>query len=162
MHKLSEGITQAAVVTIPCRPDLRQLRFEVQHTRISNPALAAELQDYTNDCYALALCLWKHQDQGQTKEEDALCDVEWLGSSTFLNRSGYYDQLQSKTPRASFPWNESRDSGRPNTGRGGYPTCREWWSSADTELEARVVAQASPGMWLRMSAALKMMGKDNI
>lgn len=161
MHKLSKGITQAAMVTIPCRPDLRQLRFEVQHTRISNPALAAELQDYTNDCYALALCLWKQQDQEQTKEEDALCDVEWLGSSTFLNGSDYYDQLQSKTPRASFPWNESRDSGRPDTGRGSYPTCREWWSSADTGLEARVVAQASPGMWLRMSAALKMMGKDN-
>ncbi len=161
MHKLSKGITQAAVATIPCRPDLRQLRFEVQHTRISNPSLAAELQDFTNDCYALALYLWKQQDQGQTKEEDALRDVEWLGSSTFLNGSGYYDQLQSKTPRASFPWNESRDSGRPDTGRGGYPTCREWWSSADTGLEARVVDQASPGMWLRMSAALKMMGKDN-
>jgi len=60
-----------------------------------------------------------------------------------LNGSGYYDQLQLKTPRTSFRWNESRDSGRPDTGRGGYPTWREWWSSADTGLEARVVEQAS-------------------
>lgn len=59
MHKLSKGITQAAVAKIPCRPELRQLRFEIQHTRISNPALAAELQGFNNNCYALALYLWK-------------------------------------------------------------------------------------------------------
>ncbi|HFO3578403.1 TPA: conjugal transfer protein TraG N-terminal domain-containing protein, partial [Escherichia coli] len=32
VHKLSKGVTQAAVASIPCRPDLRQLRFEIQRT----------------------------------------------------------------------------------------------------------------------------------
>ncbi|MBE8597645.1 conjugal transfer protein TraG N-terminal domain-containing protein [Xenorhabdus sp. BG5] len=158
VHRLSKGLTQAAVASIPCRPDLRQLRFEVQHTRISHPALAAELQDFTNDCYALALYQWKQRDQGQTTESAILHDIEWLGSRTFL--SGDYHTLQSRTPRAPFPWNENRDSGRPNTGQGGYPTCQAWWSTPKTGLEARVLAQADPGLWLRLSAALKMLGKE--
>nr|WP_159465187.1 conjugal transfer protein TraG N-terminal domain-containing protein [Scandinavium goeteborgense] len=159
VHKLSKGITQAAVATIPCRPDLRQVRFEVQHSRVNNPALAAELQDFTNDCYALALYTWKNRDLGQTTDKGTLRDIEWLGSKTFLR--GDYGSLQSKTPRASFPWNEARDSGRPNTGRGGYPYCSEWWSAADTGLEARVVKQVEPGVMLRMSAALKMLGQHD-
>ncbi|HDJ1449737.1 TPA: conjugal transfer protein TraG N-terminal domain-containing protein [Serratia rubidaea] len=158
VHKLSKGFTAVAVANIPCRPDLRQVRFEVQHSRVNNPALAKELQDFTNDCYALALYTWQNRDQGQTTDKATLRDIEWLGSKTFLN-GGYYNNLQSKTPRASFPWNESRDSGRANTGRGGYPTCSEWWSAADTGLEARVVKQVDPGVMLRMSAALKMMGQ---
>lgn len=156
MHRLSKGVTQAAVASIPCRPDLRQVRFEVQHTRIRNKALAQELQDFANDCYSVALYMWKQQDQGETTDNGALSDIEWIGSQTFLSR--YYGSLQSKMPRARFPWSESRDSGRPNTGRGGYPTCSEWWSTADSGLKARVMKQADPGMWLRLSAALKMIG----
>lgn len=157
IHRLSKGITQAAVATIPCRPDLRQLRFEVQHTRINNVALAGELQDFTNDCYALALYSWKQEDQGQTSDKTVLRDIEWLGSTTLMK--GYYGDLQSKMPRAAFPWENGRDSGRPNTGHGGYPTCTAWWNTADIGLKAKVMAQADLGMWLRMSAALKMMGK---
>lgn len=84
------------MATIPCRPDMRQIRFEVQHTRIDNKALAQELQDFTNDCYSVALYLWKQQDQGQTKDKTTLRDIEWIGSSTFLSR--YYPSLQSNCP----------------------------------------------------------------
>ncbi|MDC9581611.1 conjugal transfer protein TraG N-terminal domain-containing protein [Xenorhabdus sp. PR6a] len=159
VHRLSKGLTQAAVATIPCRPDLRQLRFDVQHTRIANTALAAELQDFTNDCYALALYQWQQRDQGQTTDPATLHDIDWLGSRTFL--ASDYNTLQSRTPKTQFPWIESRDSGRPNTGQGGYPTCKAWWSASKSGLEARVLAQAEPGLWLRLSAALKMMGKDS-
>ncbi|WP_143706575.1 conjugal transfer protein TraG N-terminal domain-containing protein, partial [Xenorhabdus innexi] len=158
VHRLSKGLTQAAVATIPCRPDLRQLRFEVQHTRISNPALAAELQDFTHDCYALALYQWKQRDPEHTTDPVILHDIGWLGSRTFL--AGDYRTLQSRTPRADFPWQEHRDNGRPYTGQGGYPTCQVWWSAADTGLKDRVLAQADPGLWLRLSATLKMLGKN--
>lgn len=156
VHKLSKGVTQASVATIPCRPDMRQVRFEVQHTRIANKALAQELQDFTNDCYSLALYEWKRTDTGLSTDKDTLRDIEWIGSSLFLKN--YYSNLQSKLPRPAFPWSDSRDSGRPNTGNGGYPTCSEWWSSTDTGLKARVKAQADPDMWLRISAAMKMIG----
>ena len=160
VHKLSKGVTQAAVASIPCRPDLRQLRFEVQRTFIENRALADELQDFTNDCYSLALYMWKQRDQGQTKDKKLLSDIAWIGSTTFMK--GDYMTLQSKLPRAAFPWNESRDSGRPNTGRGGYPTCNEWWLAADNGLRARVIAEVSDSYWLRLSAAMKMIGSSQV
>ncbi|MDC9597946.1 conjugal transfer protein TraG N-terminal domain-containing protein [Xenorhabdus anantnagensis] len=158
VHRLSKGLTQAAVASIPCRPDLRQLRFDVQHTRISNPALAAELQDFTHDCYALALYQWKQRDQEHITDPIILNDIGWLGSRTFL--AGDYRTLQSRLPRADFPWQESRDNGRPYTGQGGYPTCQAWWSTAQTGLKDRVLAQADPGLWLRLSATLKILGKN--
>ncbi|NUU69135.1 conjugal transfer protein TraG N-terminal domain-containing protein [Enterobacteriaceae bacterium BIT-l23] len=159
IHKLSKGVTQAAVASIPCRPDLRQLRFEVQRAFIENRALADELQDFTNDCYSLALYQWKRRDQGQTTDKAVLSDIGWIGSSTFLK--GDYTTLQSKMPRAAFPWNEARDSGRPNTGQGGYPTCSEWWTAADTGLKARVMKHVDDSYWLRLSAAMKMIGAGN-
>lgn len=158
IHKLSKGVTQAAVASIPCRPDLRQLRFEVQRTFIENRALADELQDFTNDCYSLALYQWKRRDQGQTKDKAVLSDLSWIGSSTFLK--GDYTTLQSKLPRGMFSWNDARDSGRPNTGNGGYPYCSEWWSAADTGLKARVMKQVDDNYWLRLSAAMKMIGSS--
>ncbi|WP_426576198.1 conjugal transfer protein TraG N-terminal domain-containing protein [Xenorhabdus stockiae] len=158
VHRLSKGLTQAAVASIPCRPDLRQLRFDVQHTRISNPALAAELQDFTHDCYALALYQWKQRDQEHITDPIILNDIGWLGSRTFL--AGDYRTLQSRLPRADFPWQERRDNGRPYTGQGGYPTCQVWWSTAQTGLKDRVLAQADPGLWLRLSATLKILGKN--
>ncbi|EAR4689427.1 conjugal transfer protein TraG [Salmonella enterica] len=158
VHKLSKGVTQAAVASIPCRPDLRQLRFEVQRTFIENRALADELQDFTNDCYSLALYQWKRRDQGQTTDKAALSDLSWIGSSTFLK--GDYTTLQSKLPRGMFSWSDARDSGRPNTGSGGYPYCSEWWSTADTGLKARVMKQVDDSYWLRLSAAMKMIGSS--
>ncbi|EOS95217.1 conjugal transfer protein TraG N-terminal domain-containing protein [Erwinia tracheiphila] len=158
VHKLSKGVTQAAVASIPCRPDLRQLRFEVQRTFIENRALADELQDFTNDCYSLALYQWKRRDQGQTTDKAALSDLTWIGSSTFLK--GDYTTLQSKLPRGMFSWSDARDSGRPNTGNGGYPYCSEWWSAADTGLKARVMEQVDDSYWLRLSAAMKMIGSS--
>jgi len=159
-HKLSKGITQAAVATIPCRPDLRQLRFEVQRTFIENRALADELQDFTNDCYSLALYMWKQRDQGKTTDKGTLSDISWIGSSLFLGRD--YTRLQSKLPRRDFPWTFSRDDGRPDTGRGGYPYCSQWWSASDIGLRDRVMSQVSNNYWLRLSAAMKMIGNAGV
>jgi len=159
IHRVSKGVTQASVASIPCRPDLRQVRFEVQHTRLANPALAEELQDFTRDCYSLSLYMWKRNDQGNTTDKTQLRDIEWLGSKTFLNNRGYYDDLFSENPRRAFPYQLPRDEGRPDTGRGGYPSCRDWWQAKDVGLEARVINQASEGMWARLGIALKMMGK---
>ncbi|CDM91170.1 conjugal transfer protein TraG N-terminal domain-containing protein [Xenorhabdus bovienii] len=159
VHKLSKGITQAAVASIPCRPDLRQVRFEVQHSYIKNGALVAALQDFTNDCYSLALYDWKSKDQGKEANEDILRDIEWLGSQTFLNSA--YQTLQSRTPRTGFSWVSKRDDGYPNTGTGGYPTCAQWWSDGKVGLKKLVMEQADPGMWLRAKSAIKVINRNS-
>ncbi|CEE93030.1 conjugal transfer protein TraG N-terminal domain-containing protein [Xenorhabdus koppenhoeferi] len=158
-HKLSKGITQAAIASIPCRPDLRQVRFEVQHSYVKNSALAAALQDFTYDCYSLALYDWKSKDQGKESNENTLRDIGWLGSQTFLN--GAYQTLQSRTPREGFPWVPKRDDGYPNTGVGGYPTCAQWWSDGKVGLRKLVMEQADPDMWLRAKSAIKIINKNS-
>ncbi|EGT3611595.1 conjugal transfer protein TraG [Morganella morganii] len=159
VHKLSKGVTQAAVASVPCRPDLRQVRFEVQHSNIKNPALAAALQDFTDDCYSRALYDWKAKDQGKTQDEKTLQDITWIGSVTFMK--GEYHNIQSRTPRAGFPWDASRDDGYANVNGNGYPTCYQWWNDAGAGLLKRVKEQADEGMWLRARAAMKLINKDS-
>lgn len=159
VHKLSKGVTQAAVASIPCRPDLRQVRFEVQHSNIKNPALAAALQDFTDDCYSRALYDWKAKDQGKTQDGQILQDITWIGSATFMK--GEYHQIQSRTPRAGFPWDAGRDDGYANVNGNGYPTCYQWWNDASAGLLKLVKEQADEGMWLRARAAMKLINKDS-
>lgn len=159
VHKLSKGVTQAAVASIPCRPDLRQVRFEVQHSNIKNPALAAALQDFTDDCYSRALYDWKAKDQGKTQDEKTLQDITWIGSATFMK--GEYHQIQSRTPRAGFPWDADRDDGYANVNGNGYPTCYQWWNDANAGLLKLVKEQTDEGMWLRARAAMKLINKNS-
>ncbi len=42
--KSTKGVTHALTASIPCKPDLRQVRFEVQHEKINNPALLTEVR----------------------------------------------------------------------------------------------------------------------
>lgn len=120
-HALSKGITSAAVAVLPCKPDLRQLRFEVQHTRLADPALAQELQDFVNDCYGPSRTRLKRL--GSDISEEQSRELDWVGSSFYLSTPGYYDHDHSRAPHAAWPYDASRDDGLSDTGDGGYPAC---------------------------------------
>ncbi|EDU9245051.1 conjugal transfer protein TraG [Salmonella enterica] len=147
-HALSKGITSAAVAVLPCKPDLRQLRFDVQHSRIADPALAQELQDFVNDCYGPSRARLKRQ--GSDISEEQSREVDWPGSSFFLTSSGYYDSDHSHSPRAAWPYDASRDDGLVDTGDGGYPTCKQWWSDGETGLKDRLLKQAQTSIWQQL------------
>ncbi|KAA7400543.1 conjugal transfer protein TraG, partial [Salmonella enterica subsp. enterica serovar Anatum] len=34
-----------------------------------------------------------------------------------------------------------------NSGNGGYPTCKQWWSDADRGLRSRLIALVKPEIW---------------
>lgn len=144
VHSVSKGFVNAASATIPCRPDLRQLRFEVQHTRISDPALGQELQDFVQECYSPSFARLKRNEKKLTGDE--INDVGWIGSGLFLNTPGYYDIDHARSPRSRWSYNSQRDSGLPNTGSGGYPTCKQWWSDADIGLRSRVLTLVKPSV----------------
>ena len=54
MHALSRAVTGASVAAIPCGTDLRQMRMEIDATRIGDPVLAQDVADFTHDCYGPA------------------------------------------------------------------------------------------------------------
>lgn len=157
VHKLSKGVTQGAIASIPCRPDLRQTRFEVQHTRINNPALAEEINDFTRDCYSQSLFTWKRANSGKNADAKTIHDIKWLGSKTFLTTPGYYNELQSRKPRSAWPWQEARDSGYFKSGEGGYPWCTEWWSASGIGLKSRILANVSTSTMTKFVATMKVM-----
>lgn len=148
MHAVSKALTGAAVASIPCGTDLRQMRMDINAIRIDDPVLSQEVADFTRDCYGLARArLFMNR---PTLTDEQTTDVTWIGSNVFLDTAGFYDTYRSRTPRSAWPYDPTRDTGLAEVpDGGGYPTCRQWWSDADRGLRARLLEQVSPDLLQR-------------
>lgn len=138
IHSLSKGVTHATIAGIPCGDNLRQLRFDVQHTQIKDPILLEEVQDFANQCYAKAY--FRLKSTNAQLSDATINSVGWIGSDYFLSTSGYYDYYTSTKPRSQWPYDANRDDGYPDVGRGGYPTCKQWWNTPTVGLKTRVMS----------------------
>ena len=84
-----------------CGTDLRQIRMDVDATRIDDPVLAQEVADFTHDCYGPSRAkLFMNR---PTLSDEQMNDVTWIGSSYFLDTPGFYDTYRAKTPRTAGP-----------------------------------------------------------
>ncbi|WKN20575.1 conjugal transfer protein TraG N-terminal domain-containing protein [Azotobacter vinelandii] len=166
MHALSKGITSGAVAALPCGTDLRQMRMEVDATRIANPLLAQEVADFSHDCFgpSRARLFMRQPDLGaMANDAKALQDLNWIGSRFFLDTAGYYDTDYSKTPRTAWPYDAKRDVGLPQvTGGGGYPTCKQWWSDSGKGLRARLQAQVAPDLLTRFQGWANWLSQEEV
>ncbi|MBN3043720.1 conjugal transfer protein TraG N-terminal domain-containing protein [Pectobacterium brasiliense] len=150
MHALSRAITGASVAAIPCGTDLRQMRMEINATRIDDPVLAQEVADFTHDCYgpARAKLFMNRPDL----DEAQMHDVTWIGSTYFVSTGGLYDTYRAKTPREGWAYDSTRDAGLAQVPSGaGYPSCRQWWSDGGNGLRARLLAQVDPSLLSRIA-----------
>lgn len=161
MHSMSRGVTSSAVASIPCGTDLRQMRIEINNTRINDPLLAQEIADFTHDCYGPARAkLFMSRPVLNGKQ---LNDVSWIGSNYLLNTAGFYDSYRSSTPRIAWPYNNTRDAGLAlvNNG-GGYPNCKQWWSDSSIGLRAKIATQIEPGLIDRFSRWIGFSSNDEV
>lgn len=150
MHALSRSITGAAVAAIPCGTDLRQMRMDIDATRIDDPLLAQDVSDFSRDCYGAARARLFMRRPSLSDEQ--MHDVSWIGSNYFVDTAGFYDSYRSARPRAAWTYDALRDAGLAELpGAGGYPTCREWWAAPDLGLRARLLAQVDPGLLSRLA-----------
>ncbi len=150
MHALSRAVTSASVAAIPCGTDLRQMRMEIDATRINDPVLAQEVADFTHDCYGPARAkLFMARPE---LDEAQMNDVTWIGSRFFTDTGGYYDSYRSSTARESWPYDDTRDAGLAQVASGGgYPTCRQWWADGSNGLRARLLSQVDPSLLNRLA-----------
>lgn len=149
MHSISRAITGAAVAAIPCGTDLRQMRMEVDSTRIADPLLSQEVADFSRDCYGPARA--KLFASRPELDDEQMNDVTWIGSRYFLDTPGYYDTYRSKTARDSWAYDETRDAGLAEVESGaGYPTCDQWWNDEYYGLRSRLLGQVDPDLLSRM------------
>lgn len=161
MHAISRSITGASVAAIPCGTDLRQIRMDVDATRIDNPVVAQEVADFSHDCYgpARAKLFMSRPDLS----EEQMHDVTWIGSNYFLDTAGYYDTYRAKTPREGWPYESTRDAGLAEVPSGaGYPTCQQWWSDGNNGLRARLLTQVDPGLLTRIGGWAGFLPQDQV
>ena len=85
----------------PCGTDLRQMRMEIDATRIDDPVLAQEVADFSRDCYGPARA--KLFMQRPQLDEQQMHDVTWIGSRFFTDTNGYYDTYRSSTHARTGP-----------------------------------------------------------
>ena len=161
MHAISKAVTGAAVAAIPCGTDLRQMRMEIDGTRIDDPVLAQEVADFAHDCYgpARAKLFMGRPDLS----DEQMHDVTWIGSNYFIDTAGYYDTYHSKAPREGWPYDSTRDAGLAEVSSGaGYPDCREWWTDASNGLRVRLLAQVDPGLLTRIAGWAGFLSRDQV
>lgn len=152
IYTAGKGFTHGAVATIPCKPDLRQLRFDVQHTRIKSPVLRQEIQQFAEDCFLPSRAKIRRQkidlDEAQSR------DLDWIGSSLLVNTPGFYDIYRAKTPQPFWPYELPRDDALPNTGNGGYPSCKVWWADPNVGLRQRIIDTVDDDIFLQLRKAI--------
>ena len=161
MHALSKAVTGAAVAAIPCGTDLRQMRMEIDSTRIADPVLAQEVADFTHDCYGPARArLFMSR---PTLSDEEMNDVTWIGSRFFLDTPGFYDTYRSRTPREAWPYDDTRDAGLAEVSSGGgYPTCSQWWLDSSAGLRVRLLAQVEPSLLSRFAQWANFLSQDQV
>lgn len=160
-HSLSRALTGASVASIPCGVDLRQMRMEINDTRINDPVLAQEIADFTNNCYAPSRAKLFMSRPDLTDKQ--MNDAAWIGSRYFVETSGFYDSFRSKTPRENWPYNSTRDAGLAEVASGGgYPTCKEWWSDGSKGLRSRLIDQVEPTLLSRFGNWVGFLSQDEV
>lgn len=161
MHAISKAVTASAVAAIPCGTDLRQIRMDIDSTRINDSVLAQEVVDFTRDCYGPSrarLFMFR-----PALDDAQMNDVTWIGSKYFLDATGFYDTHRSRTPRTAWPYDATRDAGLAQVpSGGGYPTCQQWWSDEGNGLRARLLAQVDPGLLLRIQRWVGFLNQQEV
>lgn len=153
VHASSKAVAAAATAAIPCAPDIRQMRMEIDSARIDSQMLLQEVADFTHDCYGFSRSRLFTNRPLLSKEQSQ--DLSWIGSHYLLDTPGYYDTDRSRSPRVDWPYDETRDVSLPRTSNGaGYPTCRQWWSDGQVGLRAKLVKELSPSLLSKLSSWL--------
>ncbi|MCL2591370.1 MAG: conjugal transfer protein TraG N-terminal domain-containing protein [Betaproteobacteria bacterium] len=161
IHSLSKAVTGAAVAAIPCGVDLRQMRMDIDATRINDPLLAQEVSDFTRDCYNQSRARLFMNRPSLTQQQ--MNDVSWIGSRYFLSTPGFYDTYHASTALDAWPYNATRDVGLAQvTGGGGYPTCNQWWLDGGRGLRARLLNQVDPSLLTRFAGWAGFLSSDEV
>lgn len=160
---VSAGFSNVAVAAIPCDPNVRQLNYQMDNTRIADAGLRQQLQLFDADCYRPAKAKFAREIRSLPTGYLA-DDINWFGSQYFQDTAGFYsDPNPSLPPRAreeipGFPFDPNRDSEYGGTAPAsglGKPTCLQWWTDGAAGLRVRLLAQIDPQTLQAMKNAAK-------
>lgn len=140
-HSISQGLTNAAVSSIPCSYDIERSMLQLSQIDIKSEQLRQETQDFYEQCFTRARLAMKSAAREEKVTQDDFDNANWLGGKYFLGSNlaaprTTYGSLQAEHIVFNFPYNSERDDPvqlkyrrsaiDPNAA---YPMCDEWWDS---------------------------------
>lgn len=145
----ASGITNAAIVTLPCKTDVQKIAGVIDSTRLP-PELSQEVSRFQQECYSSAKSTFNNQHpdlksyQNTMKMYGGESDLSWMGSHVFqqLYYSGIYPSSAiSSFPYSAYPYRyqDYNSKAGVDTPKGGYPSCLAWWTDSEYGLEKRLV-----------------------
>jgi len=144
-HKLSQASALALTNILPCNPDLRSLRADVNYLNINDQLLRNETSQFLRDCWRPAANQF-FRDQPTSTLANIDDDIAWAGSKFFLTTPGYYDKSYAQENLSSFPFNYGPDAKMPNgdnegaiAENRGQPYCHHWWQNTEFGLRGRLL-----------------------
>ncbi|WP_299143832.1 conjugal transfer protein TraG N-terminal domain-containing protein [uncultured Vibrio sp.] len=155
-HSLSQGLTNAAVSSVPCHYDIELSMLKISQIDIKNEPLRQETQDFYEQCYTRARMMMKAAARKELVSQSDFNNANWIGGAYFL---GYnllapkttYNGLQAEKIVFNFPYNSERDDPVQQKYRrsaidtsAAYPMCDEWW---DSTQEGRSDGQRAGLLW---------------
>jgi len=160
---VSAGFSNVAVAAIPCDPNVRQLNYQMDNTRIADAGLRQQLQLFDADCYRPAKAKFAREIR-TLPPGYRYDDINWFGSQYFQDTAGFYgDPNPALAPRAKeeipgAPFDPARDfeyGGTAPASGLGKPTCLQWWTDGTAGLRARLLGQIDPATLQAMKSAAK-------
>jgi len=140
---VSEGLTSASNTSVGCASNLRTMVTTVAMTKISDPELKQQLQDFAEMCFIPAREKFFHETELNKKSDLKnfyLDDTDWFGSK-LLNQK-YYSDLFAKRPVSGFIYNASEDINadihQAHPPKYGMPSCYAWWNDEENGLKNRL------------------------
>jgi len=155
----SAGFNRAVMEAVPTMADLRGYAYTLRDSRIDDPSLQLELNDFYRDCFTEARSQYlEEQPLGAAAaailSQYGQSDPDWLGSHLYQSIPGYYDSIRSDTVRDGYPWSQLRDlewstADHPVFGK---PYCLEWWGGIRQAILAELntvdlMAAAAESSW---------------
>lgn len=142
---VSGGISHATIEGLPKSHELRQTVNLARMANLDPPSLKSEVAQFYNDCYvpSRSKYLIQRPDNAATQrifDNQGLQDVDWIGSHTYRELSGFYDSHRATTPITGWSFNPARDTEYEGAGPSfGRPGCQEWWEHPTRGIRRKIV-----------------------
>ncbi len=148
-HSLSQGMTNAAVSSIPCHYDIERSMLKLSQADIQSEPIRQETQDFYEQCFTRARVMMKGAAREELVDQADYDDANWIGGSYFLKSNPdaphtTYTNLQAEKAVFNFPYNSERDDPvqlkyrRTGTDtKTAYPYCDEWWDSTQARPDGQ-------------------------
>ncbi|WP_045407332.1 conjugal transfer protein TraG N-terminal domain-containing protein [Vibrio jasicida] len=142
-HSVSQGLTNAAVSSIPCHYNVSNALLQLQQTHITSEPLRNEVTAFYQQCFTKARsAMQSAASQGDVWASD-FDNANWLGGAFFLDgnntlKATSYHYIQAERAVYTVPYRSFRDDpiqekygSQPINTDAAYPYCSEWWQSVE-------------------------------